>query len=289
MMGTGTQLGSTLKPGAPAKSVGGAKSSQSAKLGDDRQLRGRPPASWLLFGALLFVSVAFAEDDWGFDLQVYGWLPIIELELENGSKTKVTRHDILDNLDMTALWAASIRKGRWSLASDFVYLGISDEADLPLLPNVPGGVTIRKAGFDAWIVTPNVAYTVVSSDRQKIDLYAGARYFRIEFDVKLVIDPIIPGEPSTSRKESPSVSSWDGIVGARGLVYLSDKWIIPYSASVGTGESDFTWSGQAGFGYRYNTFDAVFGWRIQNYDVGSDTLIKELDLSGPFAGAIFRW
>lgn len=248
-----------------------------------------PCAAWLLFGALLFGNAAFADDDWGFDFQIYGWLPIIELELEDGSKSKITRDDILDDLDLAALWALRARRDRWSLTADFIHLGISGKDDVPLLPDVPGGVTIKKSGFDSWIITPNIGYTVVSSDRQKIDLYVGARYFRIEFDVKLEIDPIVPGEPVSSRKESPSVSKWDGIVGARGLIYLSNKWFIPYSMNVGTGESDFTWSAQTAIGYQYDTFDAVVGWRIQEYDVGSDTLIKELDLNGPFAGAIFRW
>ena len=55
------------------------------------------------------------------------------------------------------------------------------------------------------------------------------------------------------------------------------------------GDSGLTWGAQAAFGYKYSSLDAVFGWRYLYYDIGSDTLLKELELNGPFVGAIFRW
>ena len=240
-------------------------------------------------GWLLLAGAADADDDWGADLNIYGWLPIISIELEDGTKDEITRDDILDDFDIAALWSIRARKGPWSLTSDFIYLDISKKSDVSLFSLVPSLATLDEAGFNAWIITPNVGYTILHDDKQKIDLYAGARYFRIEFDITIVIDPITPGEPSSSRKESPSVSQWDGIVGARGSYHLPGKWFIPYSVNAGTGESDFTWGAQAGIGYKYSDLSAVLGWRYLTYDVGSDNIIKELTLNGPFAGVIFHW
>jgi hypothetical protein len=240
-------------------------------------------------GWLLLAGMAVAEDEWGADLSIYGWLPIISLELEDGTKDKITRDDILKDFDIAALWTTRVRKGPWSLTSDFIYLDISTGSDLSLLSLVPSLATLDEAGFNAWIITPNVGYTVLQNDKQKIDLYAGARYFRIEFDATIDVNPITPGQPSSSRKLSPTVSNWDGIVGARGLYYLPGKWFIPYSVNAGTGDSDFTWGANAGFGYKYRDLSAVFGWRYLTYDVGSDTVIKELTLNGPFAGVLFHW
>ena len=240
-------------------------------------------------GSLLLTAAAVAEDEWGADLEIYGWLPIIEMESEDGSTGKITREDILSNLDITALWKARVRKGRWSLASDFIYLDISDNKNLPLIPKVPDLANLRETGLQAWIITPNVGYTVVDSEVQKIELYAGARYFWIEVDATIEIDPISPGDPPIRSKESPTISSWDGIVGVRGLYYLDEKWYIPYSVNVGAGDSDLTWSAQAGFAYKFSKLDASFGWRYLHYDVGSDTALKELNLNGPYAGVIFRW
>ncbi len=238
---------------------------------------------------MLRAGMAAAEDDGGFDLNIYGWLPIISIELEDGTKDEITRDDILKDFDIAALWSVRARKGPWSLTSDFIFLDISKKSDKSLLSLVPSLATLDEAGFNAWIITPNVGYTILHNDQQKIDLYAGARYFRIEFDITIDINPITPGAPTRSQKESPSVSQWDGIVGARGRYYLPGKWFIPYSVNAGTGESDFTWSAQAGVGYKFSDLSAVLGWRYLDYDVGSGTIMKELTLNGPFAGAIFHW
>ena len=85
------------------------------------------------------------------------------------------------------------------------------------------------------------------------------------------------------------MSQWDGIAGIRGHYNLSDKWFVPYSLNGGAGESDFTWGATAGFGYRFQDLSAIFGWRYLGYDVGSDNLIKELTLNGPFAGFVYHW
>ena len=112
----------------------------------------------------------------------------------------------------------------------------------------------------------------------------------IYFDVSnKSFDPITPGQPSETLNASFSESNWDAIVGIRGLRYLSEKWYIPYSANAGAGESDFTGTAPAGFGCRFSSVDALFGWRYMSYDVGSNTAIKEITINGPFAGVMFRW
>ena len=80
-------------------------------------------------------------------------------------------------------------------------------------------------------------------------------------------------------------------MGVRGSYLLNDKWYIPYSVNAGTGQSDFTWEAQAAFAYRFRNLDAVAGWRYLYYDISSDNdaPLKELDVNGPFVGAIFHW
>jgi hypothetical protein len=77
-------------------------------------------SSWVLAFSLLLPAGALAGDDWDTDLEIYGWLPIISLELEDGTKDEITRDDILDDFDIAALWAARVSKGPWSLTSDFI-------------------------------------------------------------------------------------------------------------------------------------------------------------------------
>lgn len=241
-----------------------------------------------MVGAMLLSVMAVAEDEWGADLEIYGWLPILDVELADGSKFKITRDDILSDVDVVGMAAGRLRNGRWSLTSDFIYFDISDKsADFPLL--LPGLATLTEGALQAWVVTPNIGYVVLDNDQQKVELYGGARYLWLEAELTFEIDPISPGEPSSSMKTSRSESAWDAIVGARGLYYLPDDWFVVYSANAGAGESDLTWTAQTGLGYSFNSLDAVLGWRYLSYDLGSDTLIKEITFNGPFAGVIFRW
>lgn len=236
----------------------------------------------VLIGSLLFATGVAAEEDWGFDLSAYGWLPIIETESDSGDKSEITRSDIVDNLDMAAMWAARARKGKWSLSSDFIYFDLSNDDDSPSGPLLE----LDKVGLKAWVVTPTIGYTVHHTDKQSVDLYAGARYIWLEADLTLKsLAPLLPG----SRKATDSASKWDAIVGVRGTYRLSDKWYIPYSVDAGTGQSDYTWQANGAFAYKFSKLDAVFGWRYLTWDFGDDSSIKDLTVNGPFAGAIFHW
>ena len=141
----------------------------------------------------------------------------------------------------------------------------------------------------AWVISAAIGYEILRSDIQLVVVYGGARYLWFEADLVFDLSPTLPGLPSESRKDSPSFSNWDGIVGVRGKYDVTDRWFVPYSVNAGTGESDFTWDALAAVGYRFRDFNAVAGWRYLYYDIGSDTLIKELSVNGPFAGVVFHW
>jgi hypothetical protein len=237
---------------------------------------------------LLLACPTMAEDHWRGDLQIYGWVPTIDNTLNNGLEYEITSEDLLKDIDLFLMTAGRIRKNRCSFALDLVYADVSDKKFGEELL-LEGLVTLDKGGLETWIVTPNIGYMIVDNEQQRFEVYAGARYFWLEVDVKLEIEPILPGKPSTSERVSDSMEHWDAIAGVRGLYYLSDKWYIPYSVNVGTGDSDFTWSAWGGAGYRFTGMDAMFGWRYMTYEVGSDTTFDELTLSGPFVGAVFRW
>jgi hypothetical protein len=58
-----------------------------------------------------------------------------------------------------------------------------------------------------------------------------------------------------------SGSVWDGIVGARGHVNLTEKWYLPFYADIGTGQSKLTWQALGGIGYRFKWFDFTVAYR----------------------------
>lgn len=249
----------------------------------------RLAAAWIILGVMMCPTAVAAESDWGADFGIYGWLPIIEVENEAGHKSKITRDDLLDNIDLFGFSFVRLHKGKWSFHTDFVYFNVSKQEDVPLFGKIPDLAELDKAGMQAWVIRPAIGFEIHRSDKQFVELYAGARYLWIEADLKFDLNPTLPELPSGSRKASPSESNWDGIVGVRGSYDLTDNWFIPYSVNAGTGESDFTLDALAGVGYRFRNVNAVAGWRYLYFDIGSDTAIKELSANGPFAGVVFDW
>ncbi|MGB5567908.1 MAG: hypothetical protein WBM81_01280 [Sedimenticolaceae bacterium] len=58
---------------------------------------------------------------------------------------------------------------------------------------------------------------------------------------------------------------------------------MSYYGDVGTGDSDLTWQGRLGLGYRFDEVDAIFGYRYLDYDIGG-TDIDDITIKGPYAG-----
>jgi hypothetical protein len=127
-----------------------------------------------------------------------------------------------------------------------------------------------------WIVTPVVGYNLVASERFKLNVVGGARYLYLDTDIEL-----------GSLRDDDSGSVWDGIVGVRGNVDLTDKWYLPYHLDIGTGDSDFTWQGLGGIGYRFKWFDVIGAYRYLSWDFDSGAQLDDLDLHGPFVGFKF--
>ena len=62
------------------------------------------------------------------------------------------------------------------------------------------------------------------------------------------------------------------IVGVRGSAVLSSdgKWILPFEADIGAGNSNWTSQAFAGLGYRFDWGDVVLSFRNLSYDQSGD-------------------
>jgi len=83
---------------------------------------------------------------------------------------------------------------------------------------------------------------------------------------------------------------WDAIAGVRGVTSLGDKWYLNYRFDIGTGGSDLTWNTAAQLGRRYNWGSMMLEYRYLHYDFNSDfKILKDLDVHGPFIGALWEF
>ena len=248
-------------------------------------------AATLMALAVTFASVpsASAQDGWDFDLAIYGWLPTIEGKLayeipELGDSIEVDPETLLDNLQFTAMIGFAANRGRWSILGDVIYL--NEAASQEELLDIGPGVNLR-ADFEmkAWLLGVGGAYEVASSSRSSLGVLVGARYFSTDSTLRLRAD----GPLETDASLSSSASLWNGVVGVRGWLGLSDHWFVPYHLDLGTGDSDFTWQGYAGIGHQWRWGSLVLGYRYLDFDQGDDSEVRGLTMAGAELGVSFRF
>jgi len=225
---------------------------------------------------VMFFSISIPleaqEENWQFTAELYLWYASMGGTATPGSDVDIGADDLIDALDMGFMGTLGVRKGKWSFMADVIYLDVGDDTD------VAPGVNL-DVGLKGWIVTPIVGYNVLDTDKAIIDVVAGARYFSLSSDVNITGIPEI----------SDSGSVWDGIVGVRGEMNLTENWYIPFYGDIGTGESDLTWQLFAGIGYKFEKIDVIVAYRYLAWDFDDSPVFADLNINGPLAGIKIRF
>jgi len=242
-------------------------------------------------------------EPWQFGVSIYGWLPDIKGQTSfsqagGGSDFEIDVDNILDNLEFTLMGTFDVRKGRWGILTDVIYMDVEDSKNgvrdvtigrraLPV--NATANV---KVELDSWVWTLTGYYRALDQTGLTLDVVAGTRYLDVEQTVKWDITGNVGPIPAPDRTgdTKEELTNWDAIVGVRGRIAFGaqNAWFVPYYLDVGTGDSDLTWQGIAGIGYAFHWGEAVAAWRYLYYDI-SGKAIKDMSLSGPISGVTFRW
>jgi len=214
-------------------------------------------------------SVIAQEADWEFGVEIYLWGASVGGETGSGSDLNVDFEDLVEDLNLGFMGVFGAQKGKWSFLADVIYLDV--EGDTTVGPGVK--LDLELTG---WVVTPAVGYNLVETERGRLDILGGARYLYLDTDLRLGSDSF-----------PDSGSFWDGIVGVRGAVNLTEKWYLPYYLDIGTGESDLTWQALGGVGYKFNKFDVVVAYRYLYWDFKDGDQLDDLNFHGPYVGFKF--
>jgi hypothetical protein len=262
----------------------------------------------LLAMAAVAPTVAQAQaqdmsDKWVFNAAIYGWLPDIggktTFPAGTGSSISVDANQIIDSLKFTFMGTFEARKGRWGMFTDVVYMDVGGSKngtrDITVDGHpLPVGVTAdTNLDLKALIWTLAGTYNVVNDPGVKMDVLAGARLLDIKTTLGWNFSADIGDESNTRRSGSSEVkgTKTDAIIGLKGRANFGtdQKWFVPYYVDIGTGQSEFTWQGIAGIGYKFN-WGEVFGvWRYLDYSFKSSSKIEDLTVNGPAIGVAFSW
>jgi hypothetical protein len=258
---------------------------------------------------LPFRAEAADDGQWHFRVTPYLWFPAMSGSLDAevpgllgptagvprqlDVSTTVNPDSYLSSLQMAAMVSAEASKGKWSILTDIVYTDFSNQdmkidraIDRQL--QLPAPVS-RQARMDlsATIWTLAAGYRVVDDRSWSLDLIGGLRYLEMNSDLTVTLEGPA-GRALRSQKASVDMSDWDGIVGLRGQVSIQDtKWFVPFYADVGTGDSELTWQGMLGVGYRFDWGEATLVWRALGYQFDNNNM--DLTMNGPGLGVSFRW
>ena len=250
-------------------------------------------------------GVDMYNGQWHYSLTPYAWFPNISQTLQfntplGGGKTvdvEVKPDSYLSNLDFALMGTFEARKGDWALAMDLVYNDFSDQDGKIKTVRGPGGNLAlpidRNLNVDirALIWEGIGSYTVARSPSGTLDVFGGVRYLGLKTTTDLSFSGP-DGVLGRSGGHSNKINVWDGIVGVRGEMRVSDDgdWFLPYYLDIGAGNySNWTWQGWTGIGYRFDWGDVVLAYRNLYYSTGGDEIVEDLRLAGPALGMTFRW
>ena len=232
------------------------------------------------------------SDKWQFTAALYGYFPVIKGTVKypgdlGNSDIDVPFHDLLDHLKMGFMGAFEVRKDRWGMFTDALYLNVGgSNSQTNNFMTGAGAVPVTantSFSFKAWVVTAAGEYRVASDPKWTVDLLAGARMLYLNPSLDYTIASSGGG---ISGNKHLSKTFWDGIVGIKGRYALGDApgWFVPFYLDVGTGDTAMTWQGITGIGYSFRWGDVVATYRYLDWNGKSGKSLQDLNLGGPMVG-----
>jgi opacity protein-like surface antigen len=232
--------------------------------------------------ALAESAGAEPESPWGFVFEPYLWVAGLEGKVgsdEGPAVLGTTFADLIEHLKLGAMGAVSVRYKRLGVFADGNWVQAESSAPLPL-----SGITgLTHVDVTAGVAfgTAAVFYRFQPRDGLTLDPYVGARWWRLETDLKFK-----PGGP----KPSPKKVWADPVFGLQLNYDINPRWFVESMLDVGGGVSKVTWQLYGGTGYNFSdSFALSIGWRYIGVDYDEDGFLFDTTLSGLLTGLKFRF
>jgi hypothetical protein len=189
--------------------------------------------------------------------------------------------DLLSHFNMGLMLSTDVRRNRFVLPVDMMWIRLSDNHSLPQNAAGVNSIDFRAGQF---ILTPGAGYRVVDKPNLKVDGLVGLRYWHL--GEKLTFSPTIFNGVSTSQ-------NWvDALGGARFLMQVTPQLSMTIAGDAGGGAAtpDYEVMGLVGLKVRKNlTLQA--GWRYLDvhYRNNSNLFLYDMAEGGGIFGATFHF
>jgi hypothetical protein len=248
-------------------------------------------------------EVNMFDGQWHASVTPYLWLPTVfnstsfngPLGTPRQVNINVTPNDYLSDLKFAAMITGEVRKGDWSVFTDYIYLDFTGQNSRVKTVTGPAGLvsdTIdlgSSASLRADVWTLAASYTAWRTDAGHLDVLAGTRYLGVNTSADWHVAGTLGVLPERRGYISSKIGDWDAIVGVKGELRLGSegKWFMPYYLDVGGGSGNTTWQALIGAGYRYGWGAVTLSVRSLWYDFNGKT--DDIRFTGPALGATFTF
>ncbi len=262
-------------------------------LGEQMKSIGRNRSSAQAIGGLVALACvagtfpsrsAAQEPPWEFAATSYLWVSAVHAKVSppdriGSHSVDVKFIDIFDRIDAVPfVGSGEVRKGRFGVLADLIYLPISSRIDTRNLLFNDGKTKMTT------LVAEMVGFYRVADDAViKADVGIGFRLWSIS--VKSKLNPgLLPG-----RSAKLDETFADPIIAVRGSLSLAERWSVTGYFDMGAfdiSSSKLTWQLLGTVNYRAaNWVDLRLGWRY----LAVDRKKIDVDMNGPILGATFRF
>lgn len=245
-----------------------------------------------------------SDDEWRFTVSPYLFLPVSTTGTSTVAGGTVdldlSLKDVLKHLEFAVSGRAEAWKGDFGLIIDTYYVNIGGDESIGL-PDSPGvtvgvDVDVKQFWFDL-LGAYRVAHGAYDGTgrRYSIDLQAGVRYNRLR--QKVDVDVSIDIGPGVGVQTSLGGTEYWSIVGVRGVVDLSERWMFAARADFGgfgVNDDHLQWKVITGFDYRaWERTSVRFGWMFYGIDYSTNRsdgkFAYDIFQHGPYMALAYRF
>jgi hypothetical protein len=224
------------------------------------------------------------DDGWHFAVSPYLWFPGMSGTvgaLGHNASVHASPGDILSHFHIGLMGAVEVRKNRFVIPIDFMWVKLQADRGLPFEPDL-SSIQVKVTQT---ILTPKVGYRIVDHERVKVDALVGFRYWHLGQNLSF--------EPSGILSNYSQSANWvDAVAGGKIQFALSQKALVTVLGDAGGGGANLDYQAAGILGYRVGKKCILqAGWRYLyvNYRTNPPGLfVYDTHESGAILGAPFN-
>jgi hypothetical protein len=225
-----------------------------------------------------------SDNSWHVDVSPYLWFPGLSGTigvLGRNASVHASPGDILSNLGIGLMGAMEVRKKRFVLPVDFMWVKLEGDRSTPFNP----GVSYISVDVKQAILTPGAGYRIVDQDRLKVDARVGLRYWHLGQNLSF--------QPSGIFSNSSQSANWvDVVAGGKFEGVLTPKVLVTVLGDAGGGGANVDYEVATLVGLKVSKKVLIqAGWRYLdvNYRTNAPGLfVYDVHQSGGIAGVTIR-